>query len=133
MENNWGEDFQQEVATGTFHGSCEYHLSFSPHGSLPLAQAAEILLNPPKQLRTTAPSRNGNRVNFFFLSSCSPNKATARGSPCSVPFLSILLRIALPFGHFLSLLVMISMLISKPHADLCSGLWYCVPSCLWDI
>lgn len=42
MENNWSEDFQQEVATGTFHISRGYHLSFSPHGRLILARAGEM-------------------------------------------------------------------------------------------
>ena len=66
MENNWSEDFQQEVATGTFHISRGYHLSFSPHGRLILARAGEVLLNRLKQLSITASASNDNEVDFFF-------------------------------------------------------------------
>ena len=77
MENNWSEDFQQEVATGTFHISRGYHLSFSPHGRLILAWAGEMLLNCLKQLRITASTSSGNEVDFFFSSSRSQSKAAA--------------------------------------------------------
>ena len=77
MENNWSEDFQQEVATGTFHISRGYHLSFSPHGRLILAWAGEMLLNCLKQLRITASTLSGNEVDFFFSLSHSQSKAAA--------------------------------------------------------
>ena len=77
MENNWSEDFQQEVATGTFHISRGYHLSFSPHGRLILAWAGEMLLNCLKQLRITASTSSGNEVDFFFSLSHSQSKAAA--------------------------------------------------------
>lgn len=130
MENNWGKDFQQEVATGTFHISCEYHLSFSPHARLSLAQAGEMLFNHLKQMRTTASTCNSNEVDFFFLF-CSQNKAAAQGSPLlsALSFYSPSKSCSLIF----TISVMISMLISMPHVGLSLGLWSCVPSCLWDI
>lgn len=98
MENNWSEDFQQEVATGTFHISRGYHLSFSPHGRLILARAGEMWLNCLKQLRITASTSSGNEVDFLFSLSHSQSKAPARHSPfCFV--LSWELLIICKFNH----------------------------------
>lgn len=129
MENNWDEDFQQEVATGTFHMSCEDHLSFNPHGSLFLAPAGEMLLSHLKQLRSTASSRSSNEINLSF--SFSQNKAAAKSSPV-FPVLSFCSP-SKNWSCVFTISVMVSVLFSVPHADLSFGLQFCVPSYLWDL
>ena len=90
MENNWGEDFQQEVATGTFHISPEYHLSLIHMAGFPWPGLVRCCSTIESDWEPQHHLGRATRPTFSFCFSGSQSKAAARRSPCSLPFLSLL-------------------------------------------